>query len=69
MSDSRSEPQWCDAWTSHDDVGGEGERTFYHECGQQQSHGGKHTCMGHVNEWDGAWDSCNEEWQGVKQRR
>ncbi|MDR6794839.1 hypothetical protein J2X12_002850 [Pseudarthrobacter oxydans] len=55
------EPVWCDAWTSHDDWG-EGERTFYHECGQVAGHEGKHSCFGHHGEWSGEWESCNEEW-------
>lgn len=58
-----TEPKWCSSWTSHDDIGGEGERTFYHECGQVLGHEGKHQCFGHRDDW-GEWDTCQEQWQG-----
>ena len=56
-----TEPKWCDAWTSQDDVTGEGERTFYHECSQPVGHSGNHTCMGDRDEWD-EWQECHHEW-------
>jgi hypothetical protein len=54
----------CDSWTSHDDVGGEGEQTFYHECGGELGHAGRHTCFGHRSDWDDAWESCWQTWGG-----
>lgn len=53
---------WCPSWTSHDDIGGEGEMTFFHECGKDEAHEGKHHCIGHSDLNTHEWDSCHWEW-------
>jgi hypothetical protein len=52
----------CEAWTSHDDVTGYGQMTFYHECGKGPEHSGKHSCIGHMDLNTGEADTCREEW-------
>lgn len=71
MTDQRdpAEPDWCNSWTSHDDITGEGQQTFEHECGQVADHDGDHTCMGHVNDWDGSHSNCTTTWHNYKNRR
>jgi hypothetical protein len=51
----------CEAWTSHDDTG-EGEMTFYHECGKGLDHRGTHSCIGHMDLNTHEADSCRWEW-------
>lgn len=54
---------WCEAWTSHEDVTGEGEQTFYHECVRESGHEGLHTCLGHSLRWSGGeLACCNHTW-------
>lgn len=53
----------CESWIGIDDVTGEGQQTFEHECGEPKGHEGKHKCMGHRECWaDDGWDSCSMEW-------
>jgi len=53
----------CSDWTSHDDITGDGQETFYHECGRAESHVGHHKCFGHQDEFTREWSVCDVEWR------